>query len=133
MSISIIKKTLKHSYLRYIVYNNFYFCKDKLSYGYDFYEIKNDIFLVGYIIKYNIPTKYTEYIDIYICNNFRNSGIGSKALNYYIDKISTKDIIAIITTNENKIRFLNRNNFKFNDVYIYKNMYIFEKEGNTNG
>lgn len=133
MSINIKRKSVKTSDLKHTIYNNFYFSKDKLSYDYDFYEIKDDNFLVGYIIKYNIPkTKSIEYIDIYICSNFRNNGLGTEALRYYIDNISEKESIGIISTNKDKIRFLEKNNFKFDEIYIYKNMYRFKKEGNIN-
>lgn len=134
-SITIRKMKLKNSDLRYIVLNNFYFgsTNDKMSYGYDFFEIRDERYLVGYIIKYLIPTATnTEYIDIYITTNFRSKGIGSKALQYYINNIAKKDMIAIKSTKENKIRFLEKNGFEHDEVYIYKNLYKYYKRDGSN-
>ena len=132
----IVKKAkLNNSSLKHIVQNNFYFANhnDTLSYDYDFFEIKDKNYILGYIIKYIVllDNSNTEYIDIYILTNFRSKGIGSKALEYYINNISKKDTIAIKTSKEDKIRFLLKNNFKHDDVYIYKNLYKYKRNDNN--
>lgn len=129
-NIKIKKMKLKKSDLINIVLNNFHFAlsNDIMTYDYDFFEIKEDQYLVGYIIKYSLPkTINTEYIDIYIVSNFRNKRIGSNALQYYINNIAKKDIIAIKATKKNKIRFLESNGFIHDKVYIYKNLYKYKR------
>ncbi len=128
--ISIKKTKLRNSDLKHIVLNNFYFStvNDRISYNYDFFEIRDNEYLVGYLIKYLMPPNVnTEYIDIYIITNFRSNSIGSKALQYFINNMTERDIIAIKTTKEDKIRFLERNGFKHDDDYIYGNLYKYKR------
>lgn len=120
-------KKVKDSELRYVVGNNAYMAK--MTYDYEFYEIKYDGCLVGYAIRHNIlACRNTEYIDICIISNYRNKGIGSIALKHFLDKYCTKDTIAIFSNNKDKSRFLIKNGFEFDDVYIYKNLYKYNKK-----
>ena len=115
------------SELKYVVNNDVYM--NRISYDYDFYEVLYDGCLVGYIIRHNIlACKNTEYVDICIRSNYRNRGIGSKALKYFLDNYCSKNTIAIFSSNEDKTRFLLENGFKFDDVYIYKNLYKYKKD-----
>lgn len=120
-------KKVNDSELKYIVSNNAYM--NRISYDYEFYEVKYDGCLVGYIIRHNIlACKNTEYVDICIRGNYRNKGIGSKALKHFVDNFCTKEVIAVFSNNKDKSRFLMRNGFEFDDIYIYKNLYKYNKK-----
>ena len=128
--ITITEKDVKKSDLKHTVSNNFYFSSsnDKMTFNYDFYEISDDIYLIGYMIKYILPTPSPEieYIDIYILSNFRRRGLGSKALNKYIKTISKTKVVLIKTTKPEKISFLKKNGFTQDNDYIYKSLYRYE-------
>lgn len=128
--ITITEKDVKKSDLKHTVSNNFYFSSsnDKMTFNYDFYEIRDDIYLIGYMIKYILPTPSPEieYIDIYILSNFRRRGLGSKALNKYIKTISKTKVVLIKTTKPEKISFLKKNGFTQDNDYIYKSLYRYE-------
>lgn len=128
-AINIEQKKINNSELRHIVRNNMCFNRDNtITYDFDFYDVKYKGYLVGYIVKHNIlACKTIEYIDIYICNNFRSKGIGSEVLKYFIANYCTKETVGILSTNKDKIRFLERNGFKYDDVYIYKNLYKYKR------
>lgn len=129
--ITITEKDVKKSDLKHTVSNNFYFSSsnDKMTLNYDFYEIRDDIYLIGYMIKYILPTPSSEieHIDIYILSNFRRRGLGSKALNKYIKTISKAKVILIKTTKPEKISFLKKNGFTQDTDYIYKSLYRYER------
>lgn len=129
--ITITEKDVKKSDLKHTVSNNFYFSSsnDKMTLNYDFYEIRDDIYLIGYMIKYILPTPSSEidHIDIYILSNFRRKGLGSKALNKYIKTMSKAKVVLIKTTKPEKISFLKKNGFTQDTDYIYKSLYRYER------
>lgn len=129
--ITITEKDVKKSDLKHTVSNNFYFSSsnDKMTLNYDFYEIRDDIYLIGYMIKYILPTPSSEieHIDIYILSNFRRRGLGSKALNKYIKTMSKAKVVLIKTTKPEKISFLKKNGFTQDTDYIYKSLYRYER------
>lgn len=125
--ITIDKKELNKSILKRIVKCHDY--SRKITYDYDLYEIyKEDIsYPIGYILNYDViglkGLKDSVYIDIYIIPRYRNYGYGSKALNLFINYIIKKRKIMVITENESKIKFLIKNGFIKDEVYLYKNLY----------
>lgn len=103
--------------------------ENDIIYDSDIYNIvleKNKI--IGYISKYKVPTFESCYLDIYIRIDYRNSGLGTEALNKFIDEyISDKYKEAlIINYDKDKARFLERNGFKFVEENLNKNLYLRE-------
>lgn len=101
--------------------------ENDIIYDSDIYNIvleKNKI--IGYISKYKVPTFESCYLDIYIRDEYRNNGLGSTALNKFInDHISEKyKEVLIINYDEDKARFLERNGFEFVEENLNKNLYL---------
>ena len=82
--------------------------------------------ILGYISKYKVPTFESCYLDIYIRDEYRNNGLGSTALNKFINEhISEKyKEVLIINYDEDKARFLERNGFEFVEENLNKNLYL---------
>lgn len=129
--ITIDKKELNKSILKRIIKGHDY--SRRITYDYDVYEIyKEDIdYPIGYILKYDIiglkGTKDNAYIDIFIRPKYRNYGYGTEALNLFMNYIIKKNKVMVITEDRSKIRFLLNNGFKKDKIYIYKNLYIYQR------
>ena len=129
--ITIDKKELNKSVLKRIVKCHDY--SRKIAYDYDLYEIykENVLYPIGYILKYDViglkGTKDNAYIDIFIRPKYRNHGYGTEALNLFINHIIKKNKVMIITENRSKIKFLLKNGFIKDKIYIYKNLYKYQR------
>lgn len=129
--ITIDKKELNKSILKRIVKCHDY--SRRISYDYDLYEIyKEDVlYPIGYILKYDViglkGTKDNAYIDIFIRPKYRNYGYGTEALKLFINHIIKKNKVMVITEDRSKIKFLLKNGFIKDKLYIYKNLYKYQR------
>ena len=103
--------------------------KNDITYDSDLYQIilKEDKIstLIGYITKYKVPANKSCYIDIFILSEYRNRGFGSMCLKLFIEKyLNMYTEIYIKSKDKYKSEFLKKNDFKFIEENLYKDLFV---------
>ena len=97
-----------------------------LSYG-GFYNNSLVSFILGDLFNIEKISEY-EILLLYVCNKFRNKGLGSKLLNTIKEDNNCLKKIYLEVSEDNLkgISFYNKMNFK--NIYIRKNYYLVNKQ-----